>query len=149
MRMRKAIGAIIKVADKYLLVNKIKNSDVDVKLQESEWDFVKGGIKEGESAKDALMRELYEELGCDDFKITKQLTTPLFFEFRGRQKNKKYDNQVTYFYLVEYEGDIKKINFNNEELMGIELLNSEEIVQKLTHDETREYFRQYIMKEGL
>lgn len=141
MKIRKAVGAVIKKDEKYLLVNKTKNSNVKVSLpEEGIWDFVKGGIKKDEGRREALARELYEELGIRRFKIIEELEEPLYFAFSGTQKNDVYEAQITYFFIIEILEDIENIKLDKRELLTWGLFAKEETIQRLTHDESRKYF---------
>ncbi len=66
--IRKAVTAV--VYDKmhkpyFLILKRIKNWEG--------WEFVKGGIKEGETEEEAVKREIIEETGLQKFKIIKKL----------------------------------------------------------------------------
>ncbi len=66
--VRKAVTAVIydKMHTPYFLI--LKRS----KNWEG-WEFVKGGIKEGETEEDAVKREIIEETGLQKFKIIKKI----------------------------------------------------------------------------
>ena len=82
--VRQAVGAVIRYKDKYILVYKVKIMEItqspkDIK---GEWDFVKGGIKSHEKSKEkALFRELKEEAGSTHYRIIKEYSKKLRFEF--------------------------------------------------------------------
>ena len=68
---RKNVSALIFKDDKYLLVEMMG-------FPENYWKMPQGGVKGGETKRKALLRELKEELGSDNFKIIKQF--PFHFE---------------------------------------------------------------------
>ena len=106
MRTRKAVGAIvINERNDILLAHKVKIMDGESSKTVSEWDFIKGGMKEGENTKIALERELLEEANIKEFVVVEEL--PEFtFEFSNELKRlMKYDNQITYFFKISVETD--------------------------------------------
>ncbi len=140
LETRFAVGAIIIYNEKYLLINKIRNNDVETNLpDEGIWDFVKGGIKQGETAKEALFRELQEELNTTDFKIIKEFKESLYFKFPNNKKN-KYRDQITYLFLVEFMGNQNLIKIDNNEIGEFRFFTYQEVIDKLTHNETKNIF---------
>lgn len=47
------------------------------------WEFVKGGLNDGETGEQALVREIFEETGLKKFKVHKKLDSPLTFTADG------------------------------------------------------------------
>ncbi|WP_428022928.1 RNA pyrophosphohydrolase [Arcobacter sp.] len=80
---------------------------------ENAWQFPQGGIDDGESAKEALFRELEEEIGTNDVKIIAEYPEWVSYEFPPAiaEKMKPYDGQVQKYYLVKLN-DGAKININ-------------------------------------
>ncbi|WP_349944465.1 glycosyltransferase [Lacrimispora sp. BS-2] len=146
MKTRKAIGAIILCGNKYLLVNKIKNSNVKDTLPENGiWDFVKGGIEESESLNEALYRELYEELGSNNFKIIRRLASDLYFKFPPHVAEKNgIKDQITYFFLVEYCGKECELQVDGIEIAKVAFLDEFEVAEKLSHVESKVFFTDYL-----
>ena len=70
---------------------------------ENAWQFPQGGIDDGESAKEALFRELKEEIGTDDVKIIAEYPEWVSYDFPPAiaEKMKPYDGQIQKYYLVK------------------------------------------------
>ena len=79
------------------------------------WQFPQGGIDEGESTKEALFRELEEEIGTKDVEIIAEYPTWVSYEFPPviAQKMYPYDGQKQKYYLVKLKQGAK-ININTE-----------------------------------
>lgn len=138
MSIRKAVGAIIKWNGNYILVHKAANSNKNLPIAQSgAWDFVKGGVKAGESFENALKRELYEELSITDYRIIKRISKPLTFYFPS---GLPYEKQETVFYIVELIGSCLSINVDGNEIDQYVCLKEEQVLHWLTHKETQEYF---------
>jgi len=73
------------------------------------WQFPQGGIDEGESPKEALLRELKEEIGTDNIEIICEYPEWEFYDFpEGVAKNKKlynYSGQKQKYFLVRLRND--------------------------------------------
>ena len=83
---------------------------------EDDWNFVGGGVEEGEEEEEAILRELKEELGSSEFKIvgkskiTSQYEWPAFvIAKRLKAENRTWLGQKVRYFLVRYRGDKKKI----------------------------------------
>ncbi|WP_096153589.1 MULTISPECIES: NUDIX hydrolase [Bacillus] len=119
--IRIAVGALIKNRkNEYLLVEKVKyGEDAGVKVKmKSEWDIPKGGVKkEDESLEAALLRELKEETGSEEYKIFKQYSNKLEFIFPKKvQYQLGYERQLTTIFLVEYTGEDPILIPNDDEI---------------------------------
>lgn len=88
-----------------------------------EWDFPGGGIDADEDAKQAILRELREELGSDKFIIKavgKKLDKykwPISYVIHRFEKDKKtYIGQVRTRFMVVFTGENKEINIEKHEI---------------------------------
>lgn len=96
------------------------------------WQFPQGGIDQGESAQDAMYRELYEEVGleAEDVKIIQQSKRWLRYHIPEKMQRKhsfpRCIGQKQRWFFLQLIGDQKKINFNatgNPEFDGWEWVN--------------------------
>lgn len=84
LKIRKAVGAIIKTGNKFILVHKVKimNSKNGPEDIPGRWDFPKGGVKSSDmNLNKAILRELKEETGSDQYKIIKEFNEKISFQF--------------------------------------------------------------------
>ena len=67
------------------------------------WQFPQGGIDEGESAKEALFRELKEEIGTDDIEVIAEYPEWISYDFPSKvaSKMKPYAGQKQRYFLVK------------------------------------------------
>lgn len=148
--IRTAVGAIIYQGKEILLIHKveissIKNSNNHIS---GEWDFPKGGVEEEDKdLKAALLRELEEETGSTNYKIMKQLDEKINFSFPEDVAIKTgYKNQETTMFIVEYVGDRSDLMPKDNEIDAVEFLNSVEVYERLTHQDTKEFFVKVLSK---
>ncbi|BEG99362.1 NUDIX hydrolase [Bacteroides sedimenti] len=89
-------------------------------IQPDKWDTAVGGhVDLGESAEQALQREVHEELGITDY--TPEFITSYVFE-------SKVERELVFVYKTTYAGEISP---NQEELDGGRFWSIEEIRQNL------------------
>ena len=76
MRVRQAVGAIVTCGEQFLIIHKTKINTVKGKQAiKGEWDFVKGKIeKQDRSPEAAILRELKEETGSEQFQVKSRLS---------------------------------------------------------------------------
>ncbi|ADG93388.1 NUDIX hydrolase [Arcobacter nitrofigilis DSM 7299] len=76
---------------------------------ENAWQFPQGGIDDGETAKEALFRELEEEIGTNDIKIIAEYPQWVSYDFPPAiaEKMKPYDGQIQKYYLVKLNDGAK------------------------------------------
>lgn len=82
---------------------------------ENAWQFPQGGIDEGESAREALFRELEEEIGTRDVEIIAEYPKWVSYEFPPAiaKKMHPYDGQRQKYFLVKLKKGAK-INIQTE-----------------------------------
>ena len=143
MKVRKAVGAIIKKDSRFLLCHKILIPKYNLKMDE--WNFLRGGIEEGEDLKKALMRELEEETNTNKFKIIKHIG-PFQFEFPETVKKiTKHQAQTNEMFLVEFYGDEDELKPDNVEIDKLEWFTEEEVLSKLRYNEAKTFFKEKVL----
>lgn len=82
---------------------------------ENAWQFPQGGIDEGESAKEALYRELEEEIGTRDVEIIAEYPKWVSYDFPPAiaKKMHPFDGQRQKYFLVKLKKGAK-INIETE-----------------------------------
>lgn len=73
------------------------------------WQFPQGGIDEDESPKEALFRELSEEIGTDQVEIITEFPEWISYDFPETVASKMYpyDGQIQKYFLVRLMPDAK------------------------------------------
>lgn len=146
--IRKAVGAIVFQGDYILLVHKTNINTHNGKQNISgEWDFVKGGIKSSDrNYEAAILRELHEETGSNDFKVIKELDEKIEFDFPNHVKKQiGYDKQETTMFLIEYLGKPCSLQPNDNEISEIQFVEKTKVTDRLTHRDTKEYYLKHFM----
>ena len=131
-RYRPNVASII-VSSKYPLECKIlialRNDVSDT------WQFPQGGIDEGENAKEALFRELKEEIGTNNIEILAEYPDLVSYDFPESIAKKMYpfDGQMQKYYLVRLKDD-NEINLNTEipEFSNYKFVKYKEIFNYIT-----------------
>ena len=76
---------------------------------ENAWQFPQGGIDEGETAHEALFRELEEEIGTRDVQIIAEFPEWVSYDFPPAiaKKMQPFDGQIQKYYLVKLNSGAK------------------------------------------
>ncbi|UVI29156.1 histidine phosphatase family protein [Paenibacillus spongiae] len=139
--VRRAVGAIAYQGDKFVLVHKVKNT---YEKESGVWDFPKGGLEEDESLEEAVLRELMEETGTDNYIIRQELPAKITFSFPEEIRKKiGYASQETTMFLVELIGRPDELKPCGKEIDEVILIESEHLLNQLSHQETVIYLEQY------
>ncbi len=130
---RKNVGVILKCKKGYVIIKK-----------DNEWKFVQGGVEEGEREKEAMYRELYEELGIkkDDIKKVKELQIRNVYDWPDDlQKKKKLRGQVQKYFEVE----IGTLNITlGKEISTYRLCQKEEVSKLVKREDLKEVWHSYL-----
>lgn len=119
---REGCRGILKKDDKYLMVNVLK---YDITT------FPGGGLEEGETREECVVRELLEETGIESKVITKTVTLTEYFSDSIWRHN---------FFLCEFVNDTKVTHFTDEEKdLGLEVrwMTLEEILDTFENNMTK------------
>jgi len=117
------------------------------------WQFPQGGIDEGESAEEALFRELEEEIGTCDVTIISEYPEWISYDFplHVAKKMKPYAGQTQRYYLVQLnEG--ARINLDTEipEFSDHKFVDFSDLSDYIAHFKRPVYEKvlSYFKKEG-
>jgi putative (di)nucleoside polyphosphate hydrolase len=125
-------------------------SRVDV---DDAWQFPQGGIDEGESPKEALFRELKEEIGTSDVDIVAEHPGWVSYDFPPAvaQKMAPYDGQIQKYYLVKLKKGAKvNINTTTPEFSEYKFVQTHKLYEYITFFKRTVYKQilSYFKKEG-
>ncbi len=138
MNYRKGICCIIKKGEKFLILHRIQNW--------KGWEFLKGGLKLGETEKKALHRELREETGNTKFSLKK---TRYKIKYKWKKHFVKDDHvfmgSIESLYLGEMLGD-RKVKIDKTEHDKFKWVRKEDVLKYLTYPERRKAFLYAIKK---
>ncbi len=143
--------AMIIVSDKYPQKKEVfiaqRNDLVDI------WQFPQGGIDNGEEVKEALFRELEEEIGTDKATIVAEYPEWISYDFPEKiaKKMKPYKGQKQRYFLLKL-GENAKINLDTEhpEFISYKFVGVDELLEHTAHFKKPVYETviQYFKKEG-
>ena len=95
------------------------------------WDFPKGGVEEGESEMDTVVREVQEETGLRDLKFIPGFRKVI--EYFYRRSGKNVHKQVVYL-LASTSNHTVKISFEHQ---GYGWFSFREAVKKASYDNSK------------
>ena len=122
---KKSAGAVIfneTLGDRYYLL---------LLYDAGHWDFPKGGIEEGESEIDAVIREVREETGITDLKLIEGFQQTISYQFRSSEGE---INKTVVFYLGRTS--TFKVTLSHEH-KAYAWLKYEDALEHLTYDTAR------------
>jgi len=142
-KYRPNVAAVI-LSSKYPLKNEIfvaKRNDI-----KDSWQFPQGGIDEGETPKEALFRELKEEIGTDKLEIIAEYPKWVSYDFPNiiAKKMYPYDGQIQKYFLVRLKPKAKiDLETKHPEFDDYKFVKIEDIFKFVT------YFKRPVYKEVL
>jgi len=132
IQTRNTALAILKRKDGKILIGfseRINSGDSKV-VDSHSWKFPQGGIDEGEDSKQAIIRELKEELDIDlildDYEY-ETIDSYVPYYFRDEFDLPKFEVKLHPF-LINYNQE-DEFNFDKEEFSGLKWLKPEEILK--------------------
>ena len=107
------------------------------RLREQSWQFPQGGIDDGETPREALKRELKEEIGTDDVDVLSEYPQWLSYDFPEGTTSRKFynfDGQTQKYFLVRLRPGAKiNINTKKPEFSEYKFINSREVLNGINH----------------
>lgn len=122
-----AIGLIINKKGE-VLIAQLSN------YRDNEWRFPGGGIDKGEEPSKALLRELHEELGSEEFEIVAESKYKAKFDWPEQIIRKRYEKsgelyrgQEQIHFLVNFKGDDSNFSLEPSEVRVVKWVGLDEI----------------------
>ena len=118
------------------------------------WQFPQGGIDEGEEVKEALFRELEEEIGTDKVEIVAEYPEWISYEFPPKIANKMqpWIGQKQRYFLVKLQKDAKiNIQTAHPEFSDYKFVEVDEVLKQSASfkQDVYESVINYFKEEGL
>lgn len=95
------------------------------------WQFPQGGVKDGETPEEALLRELREEIGTSRVRILGILPRRTRYVWGGELPKGTYDGQAHIWFVARLEGCLEE-HQQSEEFSAFSWIRPEEILER-TH----------------
>jgi putative (di)nucleoside polyphosphate hydrolase len=135
----KSLGIVIDKNKNFLLVQLESYG-------ENDWNFPGGGIEEGETPEEALLRELWEELGNKEFKILSKSKKQIKYDWPNfiivkdikKREGKTFRGQRQNIFLVEFAGKKDEIKPDPKEIKKIKWVTKEELKKHLNFASQKE-----------
>ncbi len=118
------------------------------------WQFPQGGINEGETPVEALLRELKEEIGTNQVEIIAEFPDWISYDFPNSKSDKKYpykgQNQKYFLVKLKQEAVIDLNLDKTPEFEDYTFVTEAELFKKALYMKRRAYKRviEYFKKEG-
>jgi len=118
------------------------------------WQFPQGGIDQGEEVKEALFREMEEEIGTQDAEIVAEYPEWISYDFPAKiaEKMKPYTGQTQRYFLMKLGADAKiELATEHPEFMDYKFVSVEDVLNLTAHFKKPVYETviNYFKKEGL
>ncbi|WP_201333711.1 RNA pyrophosphohydrolase [Nitratiruptor sp. YY09-18] len=149
-RYRPNVAAIVLSSDYPKNVRFLIAARTDV---EDSWQFPQGGIDKGETPKEALLRELKEEIGTDEVEIIAEYPEWVSYDFPKTIAKKMYpfDGQTQKYFLVRLKPGAKiNLDTKDPEFSAYKFVSYPELFNYVTFFKRPVYKKvlEYFKKEG-
>jgi putative (di)nucleoside polyphosphate hydrolase len=125
------VGVILNNHRKYLIVR-------SGNMKPGEWKFPSGGLEKGETGQQALLRELQEELGTNQYQVISQSKLLSQHDWpreviqkRFEKDGKKYRGQQQQVFFLKYLGATKDIHPDPVEVRELKWVREDQLWQYL------------------
>ena len=110
---RRCVGLVVINKDRLVFVGKRIDSNLNA------WQMPQGGIENGESPRNAGLRELKEEIGTNNVKLIGEMDNWLNYDIPQKLSSKlwngKYRGQTQKWLAFQFLGSDDEININTED----------------------------------
>ncbi len=118
------------------------------------WQFPQGGIDNGEEVKEALFREMEEEIGTDSATIVAEYPEWISYDFPDKiaKKMKPYIGQIQRYFLLKLNEDAElNLATKHPEFINYKFVSLEDVLDLTAHFKKPVYETviKYFVKEGL
>jgi putative (di)nucleoside polyphosphate hydrolase len=118
------------------------------------WQFPQGGIDEGEEVKEALFREMEEEIGTRSAEIVAEYPEWISYDFPPKilKKMKPYKGQIQKYFLLKLNKNAKiKLDTKHPEFSDYKFVTVDDVLNLTAHFKKPVYEQvvKYFIKEGL
>ena len=118
------------------------------------WQFPQGGIDKGEEVKEALFREMEEEIGTDAAEIVGEYPEWISYDFPEKiaKKMKPYKGQTQRYFLLKLGKDAKlNLATKHPEFINYKFVDVDKVLEYTAHFKKPVYETviNYFKKEGL
>ena len=121
---------------------------------QEQWQFPQGGINDGETPEQAIIREMQEEVGTSNFTILSKTATTISYDFPQNLNAKiarDYRGQMHYWFLLKFNHELHdgpNLAIANGEFVEFKWVDIKDIINQII-DWKREAYIQGLQVLGL